>query len=241
MGDSISRDDQYGRKSNRREQNIFNQRMHRERKHRQWEREKLTAVGSFGGETMPNGQPTNTYPLRGRDVLPMTQERDCSFVEASREGSLDKPRLGPASDEGMRICGPPVRWGSKKPSYTSQGLQQVEELNIGSCLGQSFHTTQHDEQESGPPMVQMTTKPATVETPIRVRAVDVARGALDHVLPISPDSQNGDGSRTTCTPAMPQLHTQILAPPQDLNAAFSQLHSLAQQVYEHVQAPFKYN
>ncbi|KFY65880.1 hypothetical protein V496_02279 [Pseudogymnoascus sp. VKM F-4515 (FW-2607)] len=196
------------------------------------------SIGSVRGETMPNGQPINTYLLRGRDVLPITQERDCGYVEASREGSLDKPRLGPTSDEGIRICGPPVLdGGSKKPNYTSQGLRQVGELNIGSCLSQSSHTTQHDEQESGPPMVQMTTKPATAGTPIRDRAVDVARGALDHVLPVSPDSQNGDGSRTTCTPVTPQLQTHTLAPPQDLNATLTKFRTFAQQVYEHVQAP----
>ena len=179
---------------------------------------------------MPNDQPTNTYQLRGRDVLPMTRERDCGYIEASRENSLNKPRLGSTSEEGIRICATPIlAGGSEKPNYTSQGLRQVEELNIGNCLGQSSHTTaeqqldigtaqpvsraQHqtpsNEQESGPPMLQMTTTPATVET-LRERAVDVAREALDHVLPISPDSQNGDDSRTSCTPATPQLHTPIL-------------------------------
>jgi hypothetical protein len=82
----------------------------------------------------------------------------------------------------------------------------------------------------------MTTTPATVVSCISDRTVDVARGALDHLLSISPDSQNGGDSQTICIPARPQIHTHMPAPTQDLNATLAQFRASFQQVFEFVQA-----
>lgn len=203
---------------------------------------------------MPNGcrlQPTNTYQLRGRDVLPdygqpsltqERQERDCEYIKASRGGLVDKPRLESASEEGIRISGPSIlAWG--------QGLQHGEEPNIGNCLGQSLYTTTEQQSDTSTvrsisraqhqtqPMLEMATTPATVETCISDKAVDDSRGALDYVLPFSLDSRKGGGSQAIWSPARPQLHTHTPAPTQDLNAALAQPRTSFQQVFQYGQAP----
>ncbi|PVH68491.1 hypothetical protein DL98DRAFT_542362 [Cadophora sp. DSE1049] len=151
------------------------------------------------------------------------------------------------SEEGIRISAPLV--------FATRGQ------HIGDRLGQSLQTTNYTPQQSdvntvrsvskaprqrripgdeqsGQPMLMMTT-PATVETCIgnRIVIVDVTRGALDHVLSTSPDSQNGGDSQTICIPARPQMHTHMPAPTQDLNTTLAQFRANFQQVFEFVQAP----
>lgn len=205
---------------------------------------------------MPNGcriihditlQPTNTYQLREKDVLPhygqppLTQERQervCEYIKASRGGSVDKPPLEPASEEGIKFSGPSVlAWG--------QGLQHGEQSNTGNCLGQSLHTTTEQQSDTSTvrsdsraqhqtqPMLEMATTPATVETCISDKAVDVACRGPHYVLP----SQNGGGSQAIWSPARLQLHTHTPAPTQDLNAALGQLRTSLQQVFQYSQAP----
>lgn len=70
------------------------------------------------------------------------------------------------------------------------------------------------------------------------RTVDIARGALDHLLSISPEIQSeGDSQSLCCIPARPQLHTHIPSSTQDLNAALAQFRTHFQQVFEFVQTP----
>jgi hypothetical protein len=159
------------------------------------------------------------------------------------------------SEEGIRISYPSVSTGgSKKPDYPSQDLKQIKGQHIGDYLGQSLYTTHYtqqqsdinivrsvlkaprqrrtssDEQESGQPVLTTTT-PATVET------VGIARGALDHLLSISPESQNGDNSQTICIPARPQLHNHIPGSTRDIHTTLAQFRTHFQQVFEFVQAP----
>jgi hypothetical protein len=204
----------------------------------------------------------NVLPKCGQP--PLSQKRDCEYIKVACEGSVDKSQMvemESTSEEGIRISAPSaLAAGSKRPCYPSKDLQQTEGQHIGDRLGQSLQTTNYtpqqsdintvrsvskaprqrripsDEQESGQPML-MTTTPATVETCIGNRIVDVARGALDHVLSISPDSQNGGDSQTICIPARPQMHTHMPAPTQDLNATLAQFRASFQQVFEFVQAP----
>ena len=71
-----------------------------------------------------------------------------------------------------------------------------------------------------------TTTPAIAENYLRDRTVDLARGALGHLLSISPDSQNGGDSQTICIPPRPTMYTQIPSTTQDLNAALTQFRNL---------------
>jgi hypothetical protein len=88
--------------------------------------------------------------------------------------------------------------------------------------------TPSDGQESGRPILATTTSD---------RTVDVARGALDHLLSVSPGTQNEGDSQTLCIPARSQLHTHIPGSAQDLNATLAQFRTHFQQVFKFVQAP----
>ncbi|KAH6667429.1 hypothetical protein B0J14DRAFT_676430 [Halenospora varia] len=147
---------------------------------------------------------------------------------------------------------------SETPVYQSQYLQQTKGQHIEDSLGQSLHTrnyTQSDintvqpvpkapqqhrtpsnEPEFSQPMLTTTT-PATAKNYLRDRTVDLARGALGHLLSISPDSQYGGDSQTNCIPARPMMYTQIPSPTQDLNATLAQFRTSFQQVFEFVQMP----
>ncbi|KAH6668492.1 hypothetical protein B0J14DRAFT_166923 [Halenospora varia] len=268
MGDESSHKDPYdhnaSQKEKRRIQNKLNQRRHRRRL-------KLAAAGSFE-EPVPNGhrnttdnglQPTNTYQLRGRNVLskcgqpPLSQKRDHEYTRIACEGPVDRSQMESTSDESSRISNVFAE-GSETPVYQSQYLQQTKGQHIEDSLGQSLHTrnyTQSDintvqpvpkapqqhrtpsnEPEFSQPMLTTTT-PATAKNYLRDRTVDLARGALGHLLSISPDSQYGGDSQTNCIPARPMMYTQIPSPTQDLNATLAQFRTSFQQVFEFVQMP----
>ncbi|KFY66660.1 hypothetical protein V496_01945 [Pseudogymnoascus sp. VKM F-4515 (FW-2607)] len=78
------------------------------------------------------------------NLLPMTQERDCGYVGASPEGSLDKPRPGPTSDEGMRICGPPVLDGAQR----NRTIRLKSDIGTAQPVSRAQHQMSSDEQES---------------------------------------------------------------------------------------------
>jgi hypothetical protein len=190
-------------------------------------------------------EPTNTYQLRGRNVLPKYGQPTLKVV---CEGSWDKVRMEAMSEEVIAITYPSVATGdSNRPDYPSQEQTGGQH----DCLAQSVHTTNYtpqsainvvrpilqapqqrrtprDGQESARPILTTTTSD---------RTVDVARGALDHLLSFSPGSHNEGDSQTFCIPARPQLHTHIPGSAQDLNATLAQFRTHFQQVFEFVQAP----
>ncbi|PVH67523.1 hypothetical protein DL98DRAFT_543069 [Cadophora sp. DSE1049] len=146
------------------------------------------------------------------------------------------------SEESMRLRHPSV---PKRPNYPSQDLQQTEGQHIEVYLDQSLHATNYTQQKSDMNIVQSGLKaPQQCRTPsdeqetcISDRTVDVARGALDHLLSISPESQNIGDSQTLYIPARPQLHTHIPGSNQDLNATLAQFRTKFQQFFEFVQTP----
>ncbi|KAH7378530.1 hypothetical protein BKA64DRAFT_766266 [Cadophora sp. MPI-SDFR-AT-0126] len=150
------------------------------------------------------------------------------------------------SEEGMRLSYPSVlAGGSKRPNYPSQDLQQTEGQHIEDYLDQSLHATNYTQQKSDMNIVQSVLKaPQHCRTPsdeqetcISDRTVDVACGALDHLLSISAESQNRGDSQTLYIPARPQLHTHIPGSNQDLNATLAQFRTKFQQVFGFVQTP----
>ena len=173
-------------------------------------------------------------PKCGQPPLSQKEDRESTIVACRR--SVDKARMESTSEEGITIIYPSdaVR-GSRRPDYPSQ--VQTERQN--DCFGaQSLNTTSDiqtqksdinivrpvlkapqqrrtpsDEQESGQPMLTTTASD---------RTVDVARGALDHLLSISPEIQSeGDSQSLCCIPTRPQLHTHIPGSTQDLNATLA--------------------
>lgn len=187
-------------------------------------------------------------PNCGQPPLSQKGDRESTIVACGR--SVDKARMESTSEDGITINYPSdaVR-GSRRPDYPSR----VQTEGQNDCLGaQSLHTTSDtqksninivrpvlkapqqrrtpsDEQESGQPMLTTTASD---------RTVDVARGALDHLLSISPEIQSeGDSHSLCCIPARPQLHTPIPGSSQDLNATLAQFRTHFQQAFEFVHAP----
>lgn len=196
-------------------------------------------------------QPTNTYQLRGRDVLPrcgqppLNQKKDREYTE------VDKSQPESTSEESTNYSSHSIpAGGSRRQSFQSQNLQQGEEQNVSNLhatiqqqsnintvrpiLG-AQHGAFSDEQESGLPMLRMTATPAIIETCISDRTVNVSRGVPDGLLSISSRTQNEEGSQEMCIPARMPPH--IPAPTQDLNATLAQFRTNFQQVFDLVQAP----
>lgn len=254
MGDEVSQKSPYDHNIPQSEKGRIQNRLNKRRSRKRLKL-KLAAAASLGEEPELNShkhitlEPTNTYQLRGRNVVPkcgqppLSQkgDRESTIVTCGR--SVDKARMESTSEEGITIMYPSdaVR-GSRRPDYPSQ--VQTERQN--DCLGaQSLHTTSDtqksdinivrpvlkapqqcrtpsDKQESGQPMLTPTASD---------RTVDVARGALDHLLSISPEVQSeGDSQSLCCIPARPQLHTHVPGSTQDLNATLAQFRTHFQQV-----------
>jgi hypothetical protein len=181
-------------------------------------------------------------PKCGQPPLSQKGDRESTIVACGR--SVDKARMESTSEEGITIIYPSdaVR-GSRRLDYPSQ--VQTERRN--DCLGaQSLHTTS-DTQKSDINIVRSVLKaPQQCRTPSdkqesgqpMLTTVDVARGALDHLLSISPEIQSeGDSQSLCCIPARPQLHTHVPGSTQDLNATLAQFRTHFQQVFEFIQAP----
>ena len=206
---------------------------------------------------------------------PSTQQRDREYIKVTCGESVDKSKVKSTSVEGIGISGPSVHAArSNLHGYPYEDSQQIEGQRNGNCLSQLLHMkkyiqrqsdvnivrsvlnapqqrrTSSDEQEFGQPTLELSTASATVEPRISNRTVEVACRALERLMSIFPDSQNGSGSQTISVPPRPQLlsHTPAQAidagmvvcgsdMTQDLNTTLSQFRASFQQVFEFVQAP----
>ena len=204
-------------------------------------------------------QPTNTYQLRGRDVLPksdqppLTQKRDRAYIEVTCGSSVGKLQLESTSVKSTNYSGHSIPAGGLRThNFQSQHFQQGEEQNISNLhttiqqqsnidtvrpILKVQHATPSDELESGLPMFEMTTTPAIIGTCISDRAVNVFRGVTDGLLSISPLTQDGEGPQEKCIPARPQMYPHNPAPTQDLNASFARFRTNFQQAFNLAQAP----
>ena len=183
-------------------------------------------------------------PKCGQPTLSQNGDRESTKVVC--EGSLDKVRMEAISEEVIAITYPSVATGdSNRSEYSSQEqtggqhdcLAHTTNYTPQSAINNVVRPvlkapqqrrTPSDGRESGRPISTMTTSDRTVH---------VARGALDHLLSVSPESRNEGDSQTLCIPARPQLHTHIPGSTQDLNATLAQFRTHFQQVFEFVQAP----